>query len=77
VGNTLEKISSSERELERIKKELEHRKNELNYIKNEHQERKRKRSLLNNECSHLEKKLHYCDILLKVINEPPQQSKDS
>jgi peptidoglycan hydrolase CwlO-like protein len=76
VGNTLEKISSSERELKRIKKELEHKKNELNYIKNEHQELKRKRSLLNDECTQLEKKLHYCDSLLKV-NEPPQQSKNS
>ncbi|XP_031572247.1 uncharacterized protein LOC116306346 isoform X1 [Actinia tenebrosa] len=76
VEDTITGITSKEKELERIKKEVEKAKKELSYMENEQHKLKRKRSSLNNDCSELEKRLHYCDSLLKV-HEPQQESQNS
>lgn len=74
LESSIHEIEEKESMIEKLSAELEELKKEVQTKADERERLLRKRKNLNEECNSLQKKLHYCDSLLKFV---PKESLDS
>ena len=74
LESSIHEIEEKESMIEKLSAELEELKNEVQTKADERERLLRKRKSLNEECNSLQKKLHYCDSLLKFV---PKENLDS
>ena len=74
LESSIHEIEEKESMIEKLSAELEELKKEVQTKADERERLLRKRKSLNEECNSLQKKLHYCDSLLKFV---PKENLDS
>lgn len=74
LESSIHEIEEKESMIEKLSTELEELKKQVQTKANEREKLLRKRKSLNEECNSLQKKLHYCDSLLKFV---PKENSDS